>query len=167
SGDMAWATFDQNYPSVVSDVPHVTGVSHEARVFEKHDGKWLIAFWGVMHGSVGRYDSPILHVTEEGKVTWQSPRAVAALEADDDLTIRNWHIRFRDAKANQKLQAALRWAAARDKSLLPERGALPVPIEAGEGLPTKVYWIFAEGGLIILSPHKPGRNEDRLGSRAD
>src|SRR4029078_6249884 len=76
--------------------------------------------------------------------------------------IRNGHIRFRDAKANQKLQAALRWAAARDKSLLPERGALPVPIEAGEGLPTKVYWIFAEGGLIILSLHTPGVHEARL-----
>jgi DNA-binding CsgD family transcriptional regulator len=163
SGDMAWATFDQIYPSIGMDrYYYLGGVSHEARVLEKHNGTWLVAFLGVMHGSVGRYDTPILQVTADGEVTWQSPAAAAALEADDDLVIRNGRVRFRDAKADKKLQAALAWAAARDTGLLPQRGTLPLVIEAGEGLPAKVYWVFAEGGQIIVSLHVPGIDAERL-----
>ncbi|WP_423067554.1 response regulator transcription factor [Devosia sp. CN2-171] len=162
-GDMAWATFDQVYPSIGKDqLYYYGGVSHEARVLERHNGIWLIVFLGVMHGSVGHYDTPILQVTADGEVTWKSPTAPAALEDDDDLTIRNGRVRFRDSKANQKLQAALRWAAARDTSLLPQRGTHPIVIEAGEGLPTKVYWVFAEGGQILLSLSVPGIDADRL-----
>ena len=163
SGDMAWATFDQIYPSIGMDrYYYLGGVSHEVRVLEKHNGTWLVAFLGVMHGSVGRYDTPIPQVTSDGEVTWQSPAAAAALEADDDLVIRNGRVRFRDAKADKKLQAALAWAAARDTGLLPQRGTLPLVIEAGEGLPAKVYWVFAEGGQIILSLHVPGIDAERL-----
>ena len=161
-GDMAWATFDQLYPTFASSIYDAGGVSHEIRVFERHDGKWLIAFWGVMHGSVLRHDAPVLHVTADGAVIWMSPAAVVALESDDDLAIRNGNIRVRDAKANQKLQAALRWAAARDTLLLPTRGALPIVLDAGEGLQMKVYWVFAEGGLIVLGLHTHGIDEDRL-----
>ncbi len=162
-GDFAWATFDQRYPTLDFSAYDVGGVSHEVRFFERHDGKWLIAFWGVMHGSVaGRYDLPIIHLDPDGKVTWMNPAAIRTLESDDDLTIRNGHARFRDSKVNQKLQSALAWAAARDTALLPARGVLPIVIEAGEGLPVKVYWILAEGGLIALSPHTAGLDEDRL-----
>jgi DNA-binding CsgD family transcriptional regulator len=163
SGDMAWVTFDQVYPSIGQDRFYFYGgVSHEARVLERHNGIWLTAFMGIMHGSVGRYDTPILHVTADGVVTWQSPAALAALKDDDDLTIRNGRVRFRDARADKRLQVALRWAAARDTSLLPQRGTLPIVIEAGEGLPTKVYWVFAEGGQIVVSLHVSGIDEDRL-----
>lgn len=162
-GDMAWATFDQIYPSVGQDRHYYYGgVSHEVRVLEKHDGTWLIVFLGVMHGSVGRHDTPILHVTPDGAVTWQSPSASAALETDDDVTIRNGRVRFRDARADKKLQAALRWAAERDTALLPQRGTFPVVVDAGEGLPAKVYWIFAEGGQIIFCLHVPGIDTERL-----
>jgi DNA-binding CsgD family transcriptional regulator len=163
SGDMAWVTFDQVYPSIGQDrLYYYGGISHEARVLERHNGTWLTAFMGIMHGSVGRYDTPILHVTADGRVTWQSPAASQALKDDDDLTIRNGRVRFRDAKADKKLQAALRWAAARDTSLLPHRGTQPIVIEAGDGLPAKVYWVFAEGGQIIVSLHVLGIDAERL-----
>jgi DNA-binding CsgD family transcriptional regulator len=164
SGDMAWATYDQIYPSIGQDrLYYYGGVSHELRFFEKHSGIWLISFLGVMHGSgVGRPGSPTLQVTADGTVTWQSPDAPAALEADDDITIRNGRLRFRDARADKKLQAAFRWAAERDTGLFPSRGTLPIVIEAGEGLPAKVYWVFAEGGLIIVSLHTAGIDTERL-----
>jgi DNA-binding CsgD family transcriptional regulator len=162
SGDMAWATYDHVYPSVDQHRFYYGGVSHEVRVLEKHNGAWLVAFLGVMHGSVGRYDTPILHVTVDGSVIWQSPAARVALQADDDLTIRNGRVRFRDATADKKLQTALAWAEARDIGLMPKRGTLPIVIEAGEGLPAKVYWVFAEGGQIVLSLHVPGIDEGRL-----
>lgn len=162
-GDMAWATYDQIYPSVGRDVNYFYGgVSHETRILERHDGKWLIVFLGVMHGSVGGHDAPVLEVTADGTVIWQGVAATAALQADDDITIRNGRVRFRDAKANRKLQAALRWAAERDTGLVPRRGTQPIVIEAGEGLSAKVYWVFAEGGQIIVSLHVPGIDEQRL-----
>jgi DNA-binding CsgD family transcriptional regulator len=161
-GDMAWATFDQIYPSSPNSTYDTGGVSHEVRVFERHEGKWLIVFWGVMHGSVVSDHLPILHVTRDGKVTWQSLAATAVLQTDDDLVIRNGQVRFRDTKINQKLQAALRWADARDTHLLPARGALPIVVDAGEGAAMKVYWVVAEGGLIVLCLSTPGIDDDRL-----
>jgi DNA-binding CsgD family transcriptional regulator len=161
-GDMAWATFDQIYPTFSTVIYDVGGVSHEMRVLERHGGKWLIVFWAIMHGSVLRHDAPVIHVTEIGEVTWMSPAAEESLKTDDDFTIRNGHVRFRDTKANQKLQEALRWAAARDTLLLPSRGALPIVLAAGEGLQMRVYWVFAEGGLIVLGLHTPGIDENRL-----
>lgn len=162
NGDTAWATFDQMYPMHPHGIYDTGGVSHEVRVFERHDGKWLIVFWGVMHGSVVSDHRPILHVSEAGEVLWQSPSAKSVLEADDDLTIRNGRVRFRDAKVSDKLNTALAWAAARDTYLLPMRGSLPIVVEAGEGLPMKVYWVVAEGGLIVLCLSTPGIDEDRL-----
>jgi DNA-binding CsgD family transcriptional regulator len=161
-GDMAWATFDQIYPTAPVDFPSAGGVSHEMRLLERHDGKWLIAFWAVMHGSVLHHDAPVLYLTADGEVTWTNAAATPILEEDDDLTIRNGRVRFRDAKANAKLQAALRWAASRDSFLLPLRGALPIVLDAGEGLQMKVYWVFAEGGLIVFALHTPGIDENRL-----
>ena len=161
-GDMAWATFDQIYPNQHAEVAIATGVSHEARVFERHEGQWLIAFWGIMNATVNQLHAPILHVAPDGTVLWQSAAATPVLEADDDLIIRNGRVRFRDAKSNDKLQAAIRWAADRDRLLLPTRGAMPVLLEAGEGAPTKIYWVLAEGGLIILMLHTPGAGQDRL-----
>jgi DNA-binding CsgD family transcriptional regulator len=162
NGDMAWATFDQLYPSSPHSIYDTGGVSHEVRVFERQDGRWLIVFWGVMHGSVVSDHLPILHVSADGDVLWRSPAAASVLEADDDLTIRNGKVRFRDAKVNEKLQAALRWAAARDTYLLPRRGTLPIVVDAGEGSAMKVYWVVAEGGLIVLTLSTPGIDEDRL-----
>jgi DNA-binding CsgD family transcriptional regulator len=162
-GDMAWATYDQTYPSVDKDrLYYFGGVGHEVKVLEKHNGTWLTAFAGVMHGSVGRHDTPILQVTADGLVTWQGPAAAAALEQDGDITIRNGRVRFRDAKADKKLQSALHWAAARDTALIPQRATLPIVIEAGQGLPAKIYWVFAEGGQIIVCLHVSGIDKERL-----
>jgi DNA-binding CsgD family transcriptional regulator len=162
AGDMAWATFDQIYPIHAHSIYDTGGVSHEVRVFERHEAKWLIVFWGVMHGSVVSDHLPILHVGADGEVLWQSPAAAPVLDADDDLTIRSGKVRFRDSKVNEKLQAALRWAAARDTYLLPKRGSLPIVVDAGEGIPMKVYWVVAEGGLIVVTLSTPGIDEDRL-----
>ena len=77
-----------------------------------------------MHGVVGRRDTPLLHLAADGRVMWKSPGAVAALDTDDDLVIRNGRARFRDAKADKKLKAALRWAIGRDTGVAPERETL-------------------------------------------
>lgn len=166
-GDMAWATFDQHYPeSDLAFVPQMGGLSREVRVFERHDGKWLIAFWGVMDSAVGGRDAAVIYLKVDGTVTWSSPAAMAALETDDDIVIRNGKLRIRDGRSNDALQAAIAWAAEHDASLLSVRGALPIVHDAGEGLPMRVWWVLAGDGSIVFSMGTAGFNEKRLDAAA-
>jgi DNA-binding CsgD family transcriptional regulator len=166
-GDMAWATFDQHYPSLgpAHDF-NLFGKTHEVRIFERHDGAWRIAFWGVMDKSIGGRESAILHLAPDGSVIWTSPLATVALKEDDDLVIRNGRLRVRDSRTDQKLQAALRWAGSKDTSLFPEHAAVPIVLEAGEGVATKVWWVIAESGVIVFSMGERGLNERRLDTAA-
>lgn len=166
-GDMAWATFDQHYPdSDPAFVPQMAGLSREVRVFERHAGKWLIAFWGVMDSAVGGRDAAVIYLEPDGTVIWKSPPAIAALETDDDVVIRNGRLRIRDSRTNEALQAAIAWAAQKDESLLSMRGALPIVHDAGEGLPTRIWWILAGDGSIVFSMGAAGFNEKRLDAAA-
>lgn len=166
-GDMAWATFDQHYPSLGPGlIPIMAGISREVRFFERHDGKWLIAFWGVMDSTEGGRDTAAIYLKPDGTVIWASPVALTLLETDDDVVIRNGHLRIRDNRTNAALQAAIKWAAERDAGLLSERGALPIVHEAGEGLPTRVWWVIAGDGSIMFSMAGPDFNVKRLDAAA-
>jgi DNA-binding CsgD family transcriptional regulator len=166
-GDMAWATFDQLYPDADLILgPRMGGLSREVRVFERHGGKWLIAFWGVMDTSDGGRDAALIYLAADGTVVWTSPAASVALETDDDVVIRNGKLRIRDGRSNDALQAAIAWAAAHDAGLLSLRGALPIVHDAGEGLPMRVWWVLTGDGSIIFSMGTAGINEKRLDAAA-
>jgi DNA-binding CsgD family transcriptional regulator len=166
-GDMAWATFDQLYPDVELVLgPRMGGLSREVRVFERHDGKWLIAFWGVMDISDGGRDAALIYLRSDGTVTWKSPAAIAALETDDDIVIRGGKLRIRDARTNAVLQDAIAWAARHDSGLLSLRGALPIVHDPGEGLPMRVWWVLAGDGSILFVMGTAGLNEKRLDAAA-
>jgi DNA-binding CsgD family transcriptional regulator len=165
-GDMAWATFDQHYPFDDQLRPTYFGNTREFRIFERHGGEWRIACWGVMDQSVVSRDAAALHLEGDGTVVWTSAKAKVALENDDDLVIRNGRLRIRDARTDQKLQAAITWAAGLDTSLLAARRALPVVHEAGEGLPTRVWWVIAGNGLIVFLIADASLSERRLEAAA-
>jgi DNA-binding CsgD family transcriptional regulator len=158
--------FDQHYP--VDERHRFTdyGVTRELRIFERHHGEWRIACWGVMDKSISARDAATLHLDGEGRVTWMSSKAIAALENDDDLVVRNGRLRIRDARSDRKLQDAVAWAAGLDTSLLAVRRALPVVHEAGEGLPTRVWWVIAGNGLIAFLLGDGNLNERRLDAAA-
>jgi DNA-binding CsgD family transcriptional regulator len=166
-GDIAWATFDQLYPEAYENLgPRMGGISREVRVFERHDGKWLIAFWGVMDNSVGGPDAAVIYLERDATVIWSSSAATALLETDDDLVIRNGKLRIRDARSNESLQAAIAWAADRDNALLSFRGALPIIHDAGDGLPMRVWWVIAGDGTIVFTMSSSDFNEQRLDAAA-
>lgn len=163
-GDTAWATFEQHYPGQPDGNPRLyANVTREVRFFERQDGDWRIVFFGIMdlEGGVTNRDALIV-LAPDGTVTWQSETATDLLAEDDDLVIRNGRVRIRDSRTNQALQAAIRWAILRDDELLPRRGAVPVLLDAGEGLPIKIYWVIAEGGRVVLSMGGSGVGADRL-----
>lgn len=166
-GDLAWATFDQLYPDTEAVLgPRMGGVSREVRVFERHDRRWLIAFWGVMDASDGGRDAAVIYLKPDGTVIWTSPAALAALETDDDIVVRNGKLRIRDSRTNDALQAAIAWAAAQDAGLLSLRGALPIVHDAGDGAAMRVWWVLAGDGSITFSLGTSDFNAKRLDAAA-
>lgn len=166
-GDMAWATFEQHYPGIPVR-PYGSGPSlvYEARVFERHDGEWRIAFLGMLDGPRAAGPAgPSLQLDGEGRVL-SGPAEIAAVLADDDLAIRNGRLRIRDARTDARLQAAIRWASGLDRSHMPYQGAVPIVMEAGEGLPTKVWWVMAQGGSILFCLSDQKITETRLDTAA-
>jgi DNA-binding CsgD family transcriptional regulator len=158
-GDMAWAIFDQVYPGGAGHVDY--GLSHELRVLERYGGRWKIVVIAFIDGRTGEARKQRIRIDRDARVLWMSPAAEAALAEDDDLVVRAGRLRVRDARTNQKLQAAIRWAAL-DNDYDSKRGAVPIVVEAGEGLPTKIWWVEADAGLIHFSFGGTGLTEQRL-----
>jgi DNA-binding CsgD family transcriptional regulator len=162
-GDMAWASFEQHYPGIpVRPYGPGPGLVHEMRIFERHDGEWRIAFLGMIDGLLGPDPGrPELRLDGEGRVL-SGPEAIAAMLADDDIAVRNGRLRIRDGRTDARLQAAIRWAAAQDTNHMPYEGAVPIVMEAGEGLPAKVWWVAFKGSRITFSVADPHVAEARL-----
>ncbi|MCR6633423.1 helix-turn-helix transcriptional regulator [Devosia sp.] len=161
-GDMAWAAFDQQYPPSGHPGFRGSGLTHELRVFERHEGRWKIAVLGHM-GNDGFHDgAAILELNAEGTVRWASAEAVRRLEEDDDLVIRNGRLRVRDTACQRRLTAALSWASNVDSGYNSGRGSLPIVHETGEGLPTRVWWVQVQGGTIYFLMEGQGLTETRL-----
>lgn len=165
-GDMAWATFEHHYPGgSMWNGKRAPGLSHEARVFERHDGQWKIAFLLLLDGGYPDDGLIRLRLDGEGRVLSTGPEVQRVL-ADDDLVVRNGRLRVRDSRTDAKLQAAIRWAASQDRSYMPFTGAVPVVMEAGEGLPTKVWWVSCESGQVRFAVGDSGSTETRLETAA-
>lgn len=161
-GDMAWAAFDQQYPQSGHPGFRGSGLTHELRVFERHDGRWKIAVLGHM-GNNGFHDgAAIIELGADGSVKWASAEALLRLTDDDDLVIRNSKLRARDAACQRRLSAALVWASNVDRGYNSGHGSLPVVHEVGEGLPTRVWWMQVEGGVIYFLMDGQGLTEARL-----
>ena len=160
-GDMAWATYNQCYPMTPEGISE-TRITHEVRICERQEGVWRIAFMGFLDDHADREDTALLRLAPDGTVIGQSNSAQAALGADDDLVIRAGRLRIRDSRADQKLQAGIKWAAQVSSGMFHANGALPLVLTAGEGLPTKVWWIIAESGMILFSIRDEGLAKKRL-----
>lgn len=152
-GDVAWALYEQRYPGNVAPghFVHSSGLTHEMRVFEKHGGEWKIAFLGYLDDDATRPERVMVELDPDGAVLWMTPAAALALETEDDLIIRNGHLRVRDSRTNQRLQAAIRWAADRNEGYLLNRHALAIVCDGGAGGAARLWWVIAESGRIWLS----------------
>lgn len=165
-GNMAWATFEQRYPGTGSYAGLDVGLSYEFRVFERHGGKWKIAALGLIDSGTGHGSDMAVRLDGDGRVLWMSPAAESILAAEDDLVIRNGRLRVRDSRTDKKLQAAIQWAARADDGYMPTRGAVPVLMDAAEGMPTKVWWVIANAGMIHFSFSDKHISEERLRTAA-
>jgi DNA-binding CsgD family transcriptional regulator len=158
--DMAWATFNQQYPEPDTLEEGGTGLTYELRVFEKRDGQWKIALVGLLIGAAGGEN--VVRLDGERRVLWAKPSVAARLGEDDHLVLRNGMLRFRDRRLDRELVTAVEWAASLDDTYMSTNGAWPIVAEAGEGLPTSIYWIIADGGMVLFSFGEQRANERRL-----
>lgn len=162
-GDTAWGTFVQQYPG--QDIPDHVGPGRrlEMRIFERHDGEWKIALIGVLDADAASAAASMLRLDAEGRILWASHPAGATLEADDDLVVRAGVLHFRDRSIDRQLRDALtRIDAVNRTGYMPRHGSRPIVVEAGEGLPTKVYWLMAEAGMILFTFGEQQLDERRL-----
>lgn len=151
SGDMAWATFDQQYPANTDPGHPSRGLVREMRVFERHAEGWKIAFLGFLDVSRTRSGPEVLHLASDGTVLWRSPSIEAVLADSDDLVIRNGRLRFRNSRLDRQLQDALRWAEGASDSFTSYQGAVPIVTDAVEGEATRVYWVSLDAGMIVFT----------------
>jgi hypothetical protein len=160
--DMAWATFVQHYPGRQFPGHVGPGRMHEMRIFERHNGEWKIALIGVLDNNASPIGAAVVQLDAAGTVLWTSPAAAGLLAGSDDLAIRNGVLHFRDRRHDRKLREALVWAVGVDHGYLVRHSARPIVVEAGEGLPTRIYWIAADADMILLSLGGEQLNADRL-----
>jgi DNA-binding CsgD family transcriptional regulator len=165
SGDMAWAAYTRRYPDRpghrASPEP-----AHHFHLLERQDGAWKLAIFCFLEPDRGRPGAARIRVDADGAILWIDEAAKAALADDDDLVVRAGRLRLRDHRANQQLAAALRWAEGLTHGLSPGRGAVPVVIDRGEGLPVKVLWVVSDSGAILLSLGDAQEDERRLDAAA-
>lgn len=164
-GDMAWLTYTRRYLEApehrASPEP-----AHHLRILERHNGEWKFAFYCFLDPNPGGSSLLRIRLAADGTVLWVDAAQRKALEADDDLVIRAGKLRLREIRAQQRLAAAITWAAGLQHVVYPARGALPVVLERGEGLPARVLWVLAENGGIYLMLDDPGRDVQRLDAAA-
>jgi DNA-binding CsgD family transcriptional regulator len=163
-GNTAWVTCNQRYPSSggpFSDRRGPGSLTHNLRILERHQGTWKIVLFSVLV-PVDQSDGAMLRLDAGGKIIWKSEGADGALEEDLDLVVRAGCLRIRSRSADQKLQSAIRWASSADTRLMALRGSIPIVMDAGEGLPTKLWWLIADSGMMLFSFGNRHLTEDRL-----
>jgi len=143
-GDMAWAFFDQTI-SNSDDPTDPPGFSHNVRVFERHNGRWLIAFHGVFEPTSEGVSAPMIEVDRDGRVLTMNAAAEDRIGPFPGLTVSHGKLRASRPDWDKALQAAIgRAADLSTYSVLHNevgRGQRPeFPVVLGED---------DEGGLLV------------------
>ena len=161
--DMAWLTYDEYWPQTGTDLP---GLSRETRVLEKHAGQWKIAFSCYLYRSLEHVVSALVRVNGRSAVEWMNPAAERAIADGCGLAVWSGHLRATSRAADQRLQAAIRWAKQLDDGIEARRGTIPIVLEGGSGEPANVSWIIADSGQIHVSINDARLAEERLETAA-
>ena len=131
--DMAWVTFDQYAPGAAGPGIDLAEATYEMRVLEKDAEGWKIAYICVFQRSFEYVASALVRVDPETVVIWMNPEAEKELRTLESIVVRAGRLRAVDRAADQRLQAAIRWAGSFDDSHFswPRHGALPVMLRRG------------------------------------
>lgn len=161
--DLAWMTYDEYWPAAGTDLP---GLSRETRILERHGGQWKIVYACYLYRSLEHVVSALVRVNGDALVEWMNTAAEKAIAEGCGLAVWSGRLRATNRTADQRLQAAIRWAGQLDAGIESRCGTLPVVLEGGDGEPANVSWIIADSGLIHVSINDARLAEERLGTAA-
>jgi DNA-binding CsgD family transcriptional regulator len=164
--DMAWATFDQFTSGGSGPEVDVPELNHELRILEKHPDGWKIACVCSFQKSLDHVSTPMVRVDAQGAVLWMNAEAESELSDGGRLAVRAGRLRATDRSADQRLQAAVRWAGHRDDTMWPRQGALPVIVGGGHGEPVDVCWVIARSQAVFVAIRNREMTEERLEAAA-
>lgn len=166
SEDMAWATFEREYPFLSHTRGHApSGLTYHLRILEKHGGRWLIVMSSILDERLG--EEIAVRVVEGGRIAWSSARATEQLRNDEHFVTRHGELRLRDRRQNARLLDMIKWAVGHDQRPMPQRWAMPIFLERDTGLP-RISWVMADLGqaLVLLDDPRPLRERIEIASRS-
>jgi DNA-binding CsgD family transcriptional regulator len=164
--DMAWATFDQFTSGGSGPEVDVPELNHELRILEKHPDGWKIACVCSLQKSLDHISTPTVQVDPQGALLWMNKEAESELGSAGRLAVRAGRLRATDRSADQRLQAAIRWAGYRDDTMWPRHGSLPVILGGGHGEPVDVCWVIARSQAVFVAIRNREMTEERLEAAA-
>jgi DNA-binding CsgD family transcriptional regulator len=161
--DMAWVTFDQYASNAHGPEVDVPELNHEMRILERGADGWKIACICSFQRSLDHVSSALVRVDKEGTVIWMNLSAQKELRDLRAVVVRAGRLRAVDRNADQRLQAAIRWAGYReDDGMWPRHGTLAVVLDSGRGVPASVCWVTARSGEVYVAINDPQMIEERL-----
>ncbi len=162
-GDVAWVTFEEQYPT--DDLPAFRGPSgsiQELRILERDKGVWKIAFLAMMDEQAGQTATPTWQVDRAGRVLWQNAAAIAYLSPEGELQVKAGRLHMRDPETDGRFRAALSLTAGAPECLLVGQDETPVVFDPGNDQPARVWWVKARSGKLFVSVNDPTLLSDRL-----
>jgi DNA-binding CsgD family transcriptional regulator len=166
ANDMAWATFDQHASGGSGPETDVPELNNELRILEKDADGWKIVCICSFQRSLDHIASAVVQVDPQGAVISMNAAAKIDLDASGRMFVRAGRLRATDRAADQRLQAAIRWAGHRDDTMWPRHGTLPVLLGGGYGDPVDVCWVAARSHQIYIFVKNQEMLEERLQAAA-
>lgn len=163
---MAWATFDQHTSGGLGPEIDVPELNNELRILEKQADGWKIVCICSFQRSLDHIASGVVQVDAQGAVISMNVAAKAELHASGRMFVRAGRLRAADRAADQRLQAAIRWAGHRDDTMWPRHGTLPVLLGGGHVDPVEVCWVAARSQQIYVFVKNQELLEERLQAAA-
>lgn len=164
--DIAWATFDQIAAPAVGPLRDLPEATHEVWVMERGVEGWKVVCLCVNVRSLEHIASALIRVDRGAAVGWMNAAAEEELRTIRGMAVRAGRLRATDRAADQRLQAAIRWAGDLSDEGWARHGALPVVLGGGDGEPANVCWVVAHNTEIFVAINNRRMNEDRLAAAA-
>lgn len=166
ANDMAWATFDQHASGGSGPETDSPELNNELRILEKDADGWKIVCICSFQRSLDHIASAVVQVDPEGTVISMNAAAKTDLHASGRMFVRAGRLRATNKVADQRLQAAIRWAGHRDDTMWPRHGTLPVLLGGGQSEPVEVCWVAARSHQIYIFVNNQEMLEERLQAAA-
>jgi len=166
ANDMAWATFDQHASGGSGPETDSPELNNELRILEKDADGWKIVCICSFQRSLDHIASAVVQVDPQGAVISMNAAAKTDLHASGRMVVRAGRLHASNKAADQRLQAAIRWAGYRDDTMWPRHGTLPVLLGGGQGEPVEVCWVAARSHQIFIFLNNQEMLEERLQAAA-